>query len=412
MSKNKNINTICAKLKIARRVIFMLLTIALFLPHKLTAQQRVVAERGLTICKGKIAPINLNKVLGVSLSTKAGNWYNSSNEKVSNIFVLPNSSKIGDLFDFYFLVESKDIYCGLKKDDRYNVSISINGLSKPEASVTVQPTCQISTGTITVTAPVLNANEQYVVTGTKPVVAAQGNTSGIFSGLEPGVYTVKVENTLTKCISESLSLTINERPSVCPVDSNDPTTGSDYVRISFDPNEGGSLTPNIQTNTTVSKDGKIYIDVKIGTDYGEILLFVPTAKKPNHTFTDWNPIIPYGVVTTTSEKDFIAQYTSGDSTCLIKVYNYISPNNDGFNDYLQIDCIDSYPNNTLEIFNRWGNTVYKKKGYKSDTRWSGISNGRAVIYKDKRLPTGVYFYILNRGDGSDEIKSWLYISTD
>ncbi|MFZ4263891.1 gliding motility-associated C-terminal domain-containing protein, partial [Sphingobacterium sp. HJSM2_6] len=41
----------------------------------------------------------------------------------------------------------------------------------------------------------------------------------------------------------------------------------------------------------------------------------------------------------------------------LKIYNEFSPNDDGQNDYFYIDCIDQYPDNQLEIFNRWGNLV-------------------------------------------------------
>lgn len=37
----------------------------------------------------------------------------------------------------------------------------------------------------------------------------------------------------------------------------------------------------------------------------------------------------------------------------IEVHNAISPNDDGKNDYFEIDGLDKYPNNKLEIYNRW-----------------------------------------------------------
>jgi gliding motility-associated-like protein len=82
----------------------------------------------------------------------------------------------------------------------------------PSATVTTQPTCAITTGTITATAPVLGANEVYEVTGTAPVVAAVNNTTGSFAGLTPGTYDVTVLNTLTGCESSAVSLTVNAAP--------------------------------------------------------------------------------------------------------------------------------------------------------------------------------------------------------
>jgi len=88
-------------------------------------------------------------------------------------------------------------------------------------------------------------------------------------------------------------------------------------------------------------------------------------------------------------------------SCL-KIYNEFSPNDDGQNDTFYIDCITQYPDNQLEIFNRWGNLVYFKKGY--DNTWDGKADGSA-----KTLPEGTYFYILDLGDGSPKTSGWLYL---
>lgn len=86
----------------------------------------------------------------------------------------------------------------------------------------------------------------------------------------------------------------------------------------------------------------------------------------------------------------------------LKIYNEFSPNDDGQNDFFYIDCIDRYPNNQLEIFNRWGNLVYYKKGY--NNTWNGKADDSA-----KTLPEGTYFYILDLGDGSKKTSGWLYL---
>ena len=96
------------------------------------------------------------------------------------------------------------------------------------------------------------------------------------------------------------------------------------------------------------------------------------------------------------------------SECLT-VYNEFSPNGDGANEIFYIECIDQYPNNYLQVFNRWGVKVFEMKGY--DNSWDGASNGRATIDSEKNLPVGTYYYTLNPGDDSTQPKSgWLYIS--
>ncbi len=93
--------------------------------------------------------------------------------------------------------------------------------------------------------------------------------------------------------------------------------------------------------------------------------------------------------------------------CLI-TYNEFSPNNDGVNDTFVIGCIENYPNNKLEIYNRWGNIVYSKRNYNNE--FDGTSNGRATVNTSEKLPDGTYYYVLDLGDGSKPKVGWLYIN--
>ncbi|MEZ4961741.1 MAG: PKD domain-containing protein [Saprospiraceae bacterium] len=68
------------------------------------------------------------------------------------------------------------------------------------------------------------------------------------------------------------------------------------------------------------------------------------------------------------------------------VPNIITPNGDGTNDAFFVNCLeDQFPNNSIKIFNRWGDLVYQSEPYKND--WKGT-------YKGDPLPPGTYFYIL------------------
>lgn len=81
-----------------------------------------------------------------------------------------------------------------------------------------------------------------------------------------------------------------------------------------------------------------------------------------------------------------------------------SPNGDGVLDTWMIPYIDFYPNNELVIFNRWGNTVYKKTPYTSADPWTGQSD------KGKDLTDGVYYFILELGDGFETIQGQVVIN--
>ena len=76
--------------------------------------------------------------------------------------------------------------------------------------------------------------------------------------------------------------------------------------------------------------------------------------------------------------------------------NTITPNGDGLNDLLIFDELlntpDLYPDNSLTIFNRWGNIVFFGKPYRND--WGGTNQGGQL------LPQGTYYYVLRLDIGN------------
>jgi gliding motility-associated-like protein len=75
-----------------------------------------------------------------------------------------------------------------------------------------------------------------------------------------------------------------------------------------------------------------------------------------------------------------------DSTsCEFLIPNAFTPNGDGTNDNWYIQCIELYPDNEVQIFNRWGQPVFTKANYAGD--WDGTFSGQ-------NLPDAAYYYIL------------------
>lgn len=89
---------------------------------------------------------------------------------------------------------------------------------------------------------------------------------------------------------------------------------------------------------------------------------------------------------------------NGDGNCdSLMIYDVFSPNGDGRNDLWIIDGLQDYPNNSLQIFSRWGNIVYEISPY--ENTWDGSNmNGKAMA-------TGTYYYVLKLNDGSDKVYS-------
>ncbi|SNR78363.1 T9SS type B sorting domain-containing protein [Lutibacter flavus] len=80
-----------------------------------------------------------------------------------------------------------------------------------------------------------------------------------------------------------------------------------------------------------------------------------------------------------------------------------SPNGDGTNDEFIIAGLHKHPNNSIQIYNRYGNMVYESNAYQN--YWDGIGNK-----KERRLPAAPYFYVLSINGGSKIVKGWVYIN--
>jgi len=95
-----------------------------------------------------------------------------------------------------------------------------------------------------------------------------------------------------------------------------------------------------------------------------------------------------------------------DPLCL-KVFNQFSPNGDGMNDLFAINCIQNFPNNRLQIFNRHGNKVFEVSGY--NNTWNGTSNTGFSVGDNNKIPNGTYFYVLDLGNGSPLMEGWIQV---
>lgn len=79
--------------------------------------------------------------------------------------------------------------------------------------------------------------------------------------------------------------------------------------------------------------------------------------------------------------------------CDISFYNAFSPNGDGVNEYWHIEKVEAYPDNTVQIFDRWGVLMWQSNGYNNnDIRWEGLNT------KGKEMLNGTYFYIFQSAD--------------
>ena len=72
----------------------------------------------------------------------------------------------------------------------------------------------------------------------------------------------------------------------------------------------------------------------------------------------------------------------------------LSPDGDGINDYWHIDNIQYYPENTVFIYNRWGDLVFQMNNYdNSGNVFRGEANKLTKLGAGQ-LPEGTYFFVI------------------
>jgi gliding motility-associated-like protein len=124
--------------------------------------------------------------------------------------------------------------------------------------------------------------------------------------------------------------------------------------------------------------------------------------------------LTYGMLFTLSVQDRVTGCTATDSifvyvkapvsqeNCIV-VHNVVTPNGDGFNDRWLIDCIDQYPDNKVEIFNRWGERIRIYTNYNNvDQAWTGTGES------GKSVPDGTYYYVI-RIPGAETLTGWVLL---
>ena len=82
------------------------------------------------------------------------------------------------------------------------------------------------------------------------------------------------------------------------------------------------------------------------------------------------------------------------------VPNAFSPNGDGINDTWVMDAIETYPECEVQVFNRYGQTVFISKGY--NKKWDGT-------YNSKPLPVAAYYYVINLDPLLPKLSGWVMI---
>jgi gliding motility-associated-like protein len=141
---------------------------------------------------------------------------------------------------------------------------------------------------------------------------------------------------------------------------------------------------------------------------GTLIRFSPKVNDSTSVTFHWSPNIGFtnptvlrpSLIANTNQTYTLTAQGAGNCTATdfltvkillpLKVPNAFSPNGDGINDTWEITNLFDYSDAVIEVFNRYGQPVFKSSGYQRP--WDGTING-------KPLPFGTYYYVINLKNG-------------
>ncbi|WP_198146891.1 T9SS type B sorting domain-containing protein [Maribacter thermophilus] len=175
-------------------------------------------------------------------------------------------------------------------------------------------------------------------------------------------------------------------------DNTDPMDPCDFIL------ESQTLTPTLEWNQTDCDMDNLTNEQEVnrGTDPTNPDTDGDTINDGQEVNDNTDPLDPC---------DSIGGTPPNGVTCEIYVESDLVKSGDSMDGSFKIINIEKYPNNKVEIYNRWGVKVWETQGYKNGINaFNGYSNGRTVIMKNKELPTEVYFYdIRYEADGKQKL---------
>jgi len=174
-------------------------------------------------------------------------------------------------------------------------------------------------------------------------------------------------------------------------------------------------------------EGDIAIDIDVNDEVNDPYNDLPNTDGDNESDYRDTDDDDDGLATADEDINFDGNYANDDEDAdgkpnylepnfpdNVEIFNVITPNGDGIHDFLKIDGLENFPDNTIRIYNRWGVLVYTTKAYDTvGNVFDGTSQGRVTVDIDNKLPVGTYFYILEYDNGSDVLRSlsgYIYIN--
>ncbi|MBB4107401.1 Ig-like domain-containing protein, partial [Pedobacter zeae] len=269
--------------------------------------------------------------------------------------------------------------------------------NKVTYTFTIKNTGSVTLNSITLTDAKLGLNNKMIT---------------VAGGLAPGATTTDVEvYTLTQAdkdlgtVTNTASVNARTADGTNVSDISGTSEGNNSATVITVPkspraidDEGGTVVNKPVTINVLANDDpgnstldQLTVEIMIQPKHGKVTVnidgTITYTPDPGYTGNDtfsYRVRDAFGYYTNVAAVTLTANFTG------LTIPNLFTPNGDGINDTFEILGINQYQTNELTIVNRWGNEVFRAKGYQNN--WTG-----------EGLNEGTYYYLLRvKKAGSDQ----------
>ncbi|QEM09163.1 gliding motility-associated C-terminal domain-containing protein [Mucilaginibacter rubeus] len=334
---------------------------------------------------GNVLTVTASGLYALEVSSCEGSWVGTKNVQV-NLARLPNPQLTADKTS-YCTGDIAKISAGISPSADYAINWTNNGVPLPEwdGHSTINATAEgryraIVTSTLLHTCFYVSTEYALTFNPEPGLTLERSTTQTLCDGQLLTVRAVYNEGSIRWSDGQSTDLITITRPGNYGVGLTS-TTGC-YRHIDFDINFYALPVINIP-DAVICPSAHQTIILTADEGYSTYLW---NGVKGGSQFSVDRPQIVQLTVIDNNGCQATKQITVSEQCQETSIPNTFTPNGDGINDTWVIPPLESVPDVSVQVFNRYGTKVYQSNGLY--TPW----NGRMGT---KRLPAGTYYYIIS-----------------
>ncbi len=350
----------------------------------------VIASSNAPICTGEDIELHVELPVGVNVDSIRWSGPNGfTGDLEDEIITNPSTANVG-VYDVIVYYEGGCFATS-------STSVTITLLPSPTidldciSDICLGSSCLL-TGTQYVPAPDFYNWEAIQAEGAGLPANTDNNQITITPTL-PGTYIYNYSVELNGCESEQASQVITVHGA--------PDAVEDIFEIPYETQQDIQVIGNDTFNANIGINISIVSTTTNGTlvnngdgtfSYTPNSGYIGTDQFIYEICYDCGPLLCDNVVVTLNVTD--------DRECVFPTV--ITPNKDGLNDELFINCLEGggFPNNEIIIYNQWGDEVFTAAPYQNN--WAGT-------YEGNDLPDGTYYVVFKLDNNAELVKQFITI---